>query len=149
MNIVIASDHCGYELKQKVLPYLKEKYHVIDCGCYSTDPVDFPDLAKVVCEKILSGEAERGVMFCGTGVGAAIACNKVKGVRASVCHDIYSAHQAVEHDNIQVMTLGNQVVGYSVATELIDAFMSAKFSESEEFHIRVDKLAQMEKEFSA
>ena len=145
MKIVLGSDHCGYELKNRVLPYLIEKHQITDCGCYSTDSVDFPDIAGLVCREILEGRAERGIMFCGTGVGAAIACNKVKGIRASVCHDIYSAHQAVEHDNIQVMVLGNQVIGEYVAIELIEAFLHAKFSENEEFRRRVKKLELMEK----
>jgi ribose 5-phosphate isomerase B len=144
MTIVLGSDHCGYELKAVLLPRLKEKYKVIDCGCHSTDPVDFPDIAKEVCRNILSGKAERGVMFCGTGAGAAIACNKVKGIRAALVHDIYTAHQAVEHDNIQIMTLGHQVVGYFVAEELIDIFMKAQFSEGEEFNRRVMKLEEMD-----
>jgi ribose 5-phosphate isomerase B len=144
MTIVLGSDHCGYELKAILLPHLKEKYEVIDCGCHSTDPVDFPDIAKEVCRNILSGKAERGVMFCGTGAGAVIACNKVKGIRAALVHDIYTAHQAVEHDNVQIMTMGHQVVGYLVAGELIDIFMKAQFSESEEFHRRVKKLEEMD-----
>ena len=144
MNIVLGSDHCGYELKEMLLPYLKEHYTVTDCGCHSTEMVDFPDIAKAVCDEILSGRAERGIMFCGTGVGAAIACNKVKGIRASVCHDIYSAHQAVEHDNIQVMALGHQIVGEFVAKELIEAFLHAKFNGSEEFTRRVKKLERMD-----
>lgn len=144
MKIVIGSDHCGYELKAKLLPILQQKYEVIDCGCHSANPVDFPDIAKQVCENILTGKAERGIMFCGTGVGAAIACNKVKGIRASVCHDIYTAHQCVEHDDVQVIAMGNQIIGISVAEELIDIFLKAEFSTSEEFRRRVWKLEQMD-----
>ncbi len=144
MKIVIGSDHCGFELKEKVLSYLEERYEVTDCGCYSTDAVDFPDIAAMVCRKILDGSAQRGILFCGSGVGAAIACNKVKGIRASVCHDIYSAHQAVEHDDVQVMALGGQVVGESVAQELIEAFLHASFLGSEEFVRRVNKLEYMD-----
>lgn len=143
MRIVIGSDHCGYELKEKVFPYLKEHYEVVDCGCHSTAAVDFPDIAALVCREILSGRAQRGILFCGSGVGAAIACNKVKGIRASVCHDIYSAHQAVEHDDVQVMALGGQIVGEVVAKELIEAFLHASFSGSEEFVRRVNKLEYM------
>lgn len=143
MKIVIGSDHCGYELKEKVLPYLEEKYEVIDCGCHSTVAVDFPDIAAMVCREILDGGAQRGILFCGSGVGAAIACNKVKGIRASVCHDIYSAHQAVEHDDVQVMALGGQIVGESVAQELIETFLHASFLGSEEFVRRVNKLEYM------
>jgi len=108
--------------------------------------VDFPDIAKQVTGAILSGEHERGIMFCGTGVGAAIACNKVSGIRASVCHDIYTAHQCVEHDNVQVIALGAQIIGPTVAEELIDIFLAAQFSTSEEFRRRVAKLDDMDKE---
>jgi ribose 5-phosphate isomerase B len=112
-------------------------------GSFDETPVDFPDIAAKVCEKILSGEAERGIMFCGTGVGAAIACNKTPGIRASVCHDIYTAHQCVEHDDVQVMALGAQIIGHTVALELIELFLNAKFSTSEEFRRRVKKLEKM------
>ncbi len=144
MKIVLGSDHCGYELKKRLLPVLSEKYEVIDCGCHSTDPVDFPDVAMEVCDKILKNEAERGIMFCGTGVGAAIACNKVKGIRASLCHDAYSAHQCVEHDDVQVITMGHQIIGHLLAEELIDIFLHAQFSTGEEFHRRVQKLENMD-----
>ncbi|MDD6041782.1 MAG: RpiB/LacA/LacB family sugar-phosphate isomerase, partial [Clostridia bacterium] len=106
--------------------------------------VDFPDIAQKVCAKVLSGEAERGLMFCGTGVGAAIACNKVAGIRAAVCHDIYSAHQCVEHDNVQIIAMGGQIIGDMVAMDIIRAFLKAEFSTSEEFRRRVDKLEKMD-----
>lgn len=144
MKLAIASDHCGYELKMQVLPELQKKYEVIDFGCHSTQPVDFPDLAKQLCGEILANEGMRGIMFCGTGVGASIACNKIKGIRATVCHDVYTAHQCVEHDNVQVIALGGQIIGSSVALELIDLFMEARFSTSEEFRRRVSKLEQMD-----
>ncbi|MDD3334737.1 MAG: RpiB/LacA/LacB family sugar-phosphate isomerase [Eubacteriales bacterium] len=144
MKIVVGSDHAGFELKQKLLPKLRTAYEVLDMGSYDPAPVDFPDIARKVCEAVLSGEAERGVMFCGTGVGASIACNKVSGIRAAVCHDIYSAHQCVEHDNVQIMALGGQIVGWTVAEELINAFMNARFSTEEEFRRRVAKLEQMD-----
>lgn len=144
MKIAIGSDHCGYELKMKLLPYLKEEHEVIDHGCYSTDMVDFPDIAVKVCEDILAGKAERGIMFCSTGIGAAIACNKIQGIRAGVCHDIYSAHQCVEHDNVQVLAIGGDIVGYYVAKQLVDAFLQAEFFQNEEFHRRVKKLELME-----
>lgn len=145
MKIAVGSDHAGYELKLRLLDQIKALGHeVIDFGSFDPNPVDFPDIAKLVTSSILDGSAERGIMFCGTGVGAAIACNKVRGIRASVCHDIYSAHQCVEHDNVQVMCLGGQIVGHIVAMELIDAFLNAEFSTSEEFRRRVDKLTQMD-----
>lgn len=144
MKIVIGSDHCGYELKMKILPHLKEKHEVIDQGCYSTDMVDFPDIAQKVCDTILSGKAERGIMFCSTGIGAAIACNKISGIRAGVCHDIYSAHQCVEHDNVQVLAIGGDIVGQFVARQLVDVFLDAEFFTDEEFCRRVKKLEMME-----
>lgn len=147
MKLVVGSDHCGFALKQALMGKLKSDGHEIeDMGCYDANPVDFPDIARKVCEKILTGHAERGLMFCGTGVGAAIACNKMPGIRAAVCHDIYSAHQCVEHDNVQVMALGGQIVGDIVALELIRAFLKANFSVDEEFRRRVAKLEKMDAE---
>lgn len=143
MKIVVASDHCGFELKAKLMPELKKKYEVVDLGCHSTEPVDFPDIAQQICKIILENEGMRGIMFCGTGVGAAIACNRVQGIRATVCHDIYTAHQCVEHDNVQIITMGGQIIGDLVASELIDAFLHAEFSSNEEFRRRVAKLERI------
>jgi len=145
MKISVGSDHCGYELKMKMIDKIKALGHeVLDFGCFDPNPVDFPDIAKTVCSSINKKETERGIMFCGTGVGAAIACNKVPGVRASVCHDIYSAHQCVEHDNVQVMCIGGQIVGDAVAYELILSFIQAEFSKDPDFRRRVQKLIEME-----
>lgn len=144
MRIAVGSDHAGFELKERLLPYLRSKYEVLDQGSYDPAPVDFPQIGKKVCAAILSGEADRGVMFCGTGVGAAIACNKVPGIRASVCHDLYTAHQCVEHDNVQVIALGAQIIGWTAARELIDIFLSAQFSDDEDFRRRVRMLEEMD-----
>lgn len=144
MRIAVGSDHAGFELKERLLPYLRSKYEVLDQGSYDPAPVDFPQIGKKVCAAILSGEADRGVMFCGTGVGAAIACNKVPGIRASVCHDLYTAHQCVEHDNVQVIALGAQIIGWTAAQELIDIFLSAQFSDGEDFRRRVRMLEEMD-----
>jgi len=145
MKIVVGGDHAGFDLKQRILPKLGALgYEITDMGSYDPAPVDFPDIAKAVASAILSGEAERGIMFCGTGVGAAIACNKIRGIRASVCHDVYSAHQCVEHDDVQVMCLGGQIVGDVLALELIQAFLQARFSGQEEFVRRVGKLDELE-----
>lgn len=145
MRIVVGGDHAGYELKQKVLAHLEEQGHeVVHVGSYTPEMVDFPDIAKKVCEAIVNHTTDRGIMVCGTGVGAAIACNKCPGVRASVVHDIYTAHQCVEHDNVQVMAIGGQIVGDVVAKELIDIFLKAEFSVSEEFRKRVAKLEEMD-----
>jgi ribose 5-phosphate isomerase B len=102
--------------------------------------VDFPDIAKLVTDEIKSGRAERGIMICGTGVGASIACNKTHGIRAALCHDTYSAHQCVEHDNVNVLCIGAQIIGVSLAEEILTAFLNAKFSTAEEFRRRVRKL---------
>ena len=145
MKIAVGGDHAGFELKEKILPALKEKGHeIIDLGCFDKNPVDFPDIAAKVCEQILSGKAERGIMFCGTGVGASIACNKTPGIRAAVCHDIYTAHQCVEHDDVQIIAFGAQIIGHTAALELADLFLNARFSESEEFRRRVEKLMKMD-----
>ena len=145
MKLAIGSDHAGFPLKIQLLDKLRAKGHeIIDFGSYDPAPVDFPDIAKKVTASILSGESERGIMFCGTGVGAAIACNKVRGIRASVCHDIYTAHQCVEHDDVQVIALGAQIIGPTVAEELIDIFLEAEFSTSPEFRRRVAKLDDMD-----
>ena len=144
MRIAVGSDHAGFPLKQALLPSLKARHEITDFGSYDPNPVDFPDIAKMVCHAVLSGEAERGIMFCGTGVGAAIACNKVRGIRASVCHDLYTAHQCVEHDNVQIIALGAQIVGPTVAEELIDIFLKAEFSTEEDFRRRVAKLDDMD-----
>ena len=146
MKLVVGSDHAGYALKARLLNSIKELgYEIIDMGCFDETPVDFPDIAQKVCTAILNGDARRGIMFCGTGVGAAIACNKIPGIRAAVCHDIYSAHQCVEHDDVQVIALGAQVVGHSVALEYIERFLSAEFSTDEAFRRRVEKLNMMDR----
>lgn len=146
MKIVVGGDHAGYELKTKVLAFLEEQGHeVIHVGSYTPEMVDFPDIGKKVCQAILNQEAERGIMVCGTGVGAAIACNKCPGIRASVVHDIYTAHQCVEHDNVQIMAIGGQIIGDVVAKELINVFLKAEFSTSEEFRKRVVKLEEMDR----
>ncbi|MDI6619218.1 MAG: ribose 5-phosphate isomerase B [Clostridiales bacterium] len=145
MNIAIGSDHAGFSLKPVIIEFLNQSgYHIIDHGSYDPNPVDFPDIAKKVCEDILNGKAQRGIMICGTGVGAAIACNKIHGIRASVCHDIYTAHQCVEHDNVNVMCLGAQIIGSAIATEMVEKFLQARFSTEEEFRRRVKKLDMMD-----
>lgn len=145
MRISIGGDHCGVELKAMVSKWLKEHgYEVIDHGAYDKTPVDFPDMAKKVCESILKGEADRGIMLCGSGIGAAIACNKIPGIRASVVHDYYSAHQAVEHDDVQVMCMGQWIVGELLAYDLIETFLKAEFSADPIFTVKVEKLNEMD-----
>jgi ribose 5-phosphate isomerase B len=119
-------------------------YPVKDVGSFNPDPVDFPDIALLLADEIISGRAERGIMVCGTGVGAAIACNKIQGIRAALCHDTYSAHQCIEHDNVNVLCIGAQIIGPSVAEEILNNFLNAKFSTEEEFRRRVRKLDQFD-----
>ncbi|MDF1608415.1 ribose 5-phosphate isomerase B [Hoeflea sp. YIM 152468] len=147
MRIVVGSDHAGFPMKAHVVETIKALGHeVIDVGSFDDQPVDFPDIAKLVTGALSDGTADRGLMVCGTGVGASIAANKVKGIRAAVCHDVHSAHQAVEHDDVNVMCIGAQIVGSWLASDLIKAYLEAEFSTSEEFRRRVDKLHKMDGE---
>ncbi|GGH86839.1 ribose 5-phosphate isomerase B [Pullulanibacillus pueri] len=147
MIITLGCDHAGFPLKSKLMEHLHSKGHqVIDHGSYTPEPVDFPDIAKKVCSSIKHGESERGIMVCGTGVGASIAANKIPEIRAALCHDIHSAHQCVEHDNVNVMCLGAKIIGEWLAYDLIDAFLNAEFSTEPEFRRRVEKLNLMELE---
>ena len=130
-----------------VVAHIKALGHeVVDVGSYDPNPVDFPDIARSLTAKVLSGEADRGIMVCGTGVGASIAANKVPGIRAAVCHDIYSAHQGVEHDDMNVLCLGSEVIGAELAAELVRAFVSARFDGGERFVRRLEKIEEMEGE---
>jgi ribose 5-phosphate isomerase B len=150
MKIAIGGDHAGFPLKEPVLQALKLMGHeVTDYGCFSPDPIDFPDITRTVCNAVLNGKAERAILVCGTGVGACIAANKIPGIRASVCHDIYSAHQCVEHDDVNVMCIGAQIIGPVIVVELIEKFLQAEFSTQEEFRRRVAKLQKMELEFQS
>ena len=147
MRIVIGSDHAGFPLKSTIVEHIKSLGHeVMDVGSYDPNPVDFPDVAKNVTASIIAGTAERGLLVCGTGVGASIAANKVKGIRAAVCHDIHSAHQSVEHDDVNVMCIGAQIVGAWLAKDLVDAYLKAEFSTDEDFRRRVRKLAEMDEQ---
>jgi ribose 5-phosphate isomerase B len=148
MKLVIGSDHAGWALKGGVVAHIRSLGHeVVDVGSYDANPVDFPDIAKALTAKVLSGECERGVMVCGTGVGASIAANKVAGIRAAVCHDIHSAHQGVEHDDVNVMCLGAQIVGPWLANDLVASFLTAKFENNEDVRRRVAKLHEMDAAF--
>ena len=145
MQLVVGCDHAGFPMKSPVIEILMSLGHeVTDLGTHTPDPVDFPDIAQRVGGAIRSGDAERGIMVCGTGVGACIAGNKIPGIRAAVCHDVYSAHQCVEHDDVNLLCLGAQIIGIKLAEDILDAFLGAKFSTSEEFRRRVDKLVQLE-----
>jgi ribose 5-phosphate isomerase B len=147
MRIVIGSDHAGWHLKKDIVLHIRSLGHeVVDLGSHDDRPVDFPDIARAVVAKITAGEATRGLMVCGTGVGAAIAANKMKGIRAAVCHDVYSAHQCVEHDDVNAMCLGAQIVGPWLARDLVAIYLAAEFSTDEDFRRRVAKLHRMDAE---
>ena len=146
MNIAIASDHAGYILKSQTLEIVKKLGHnPIDLGTDSPDAsVDYPDFAKKVADEIISGKAERGIIVCGSGVGASIAANKFKGIRAGLCHDTYSAHQAVEHDDMNALCMGARVIGAALAEEIITAFLGAKFSNEDRHKKRLAKVIGFE-----
>lgn len=145
INLVIGSDHAGFQLKGPLVKLLKSwNYNVKDVGSFTPDPVDFPDIALLLADEILSGRSGRGIMVCGTGVGAVIACNKIQGIRAALCHDTYSAHQCVEHDNVNVLCMGAQIIGQSIAEEILANFLKAEFSTEEQFRRRVRKLDQFD-----
>src|SRR5947199_6809523 len=128
MKIVIGCDHAGLELKNTIADYLgKNGHQVVDVGTYTPDSVDYPDYAEKVGQAVLSGEAERGILICGSGVGASVAANKLKGIRAGLCHDVYSAHQGVEHDDMNVLCLGSRIIGVELAAELVNAFLGARY----------------------
>jgi RpiB/LacA/LacB family sugar-phosphate isomerase len=136
MRIVVGADHAGYILKQEVAEALRNSGHeVLDVGTNSTAPVDYPDSAEAVANAVREGRSERGVLICGSGVGASVAANKLPGIRAAVCHDTYSAHQGVEHDDMNVLVLGGRIIGPALALELVRAFVGARFT-GEERHVR-------------
>jgi RpiB/LacA/LacB family sugar-phosphate isomerase len=136
MKIAVACDHAGFPLKDAVLAAVRSEGHeIIDLGTDSTVPVDYPDYAEKIGRAIQRGEAERGILICGSGVGASVAANKLRGVRAGLCHDSYSAHQCVEHDDVNVLTLGGRVIGPELAIEIVRTFLRAQFT-GEERHVR-------------
>jgi ribose 5-phosphate isomerase B len=148
VNVAVAFDHRGVRLRARLLEELASLGHdVVDLGTDSdAKRVDYPDKAREVGDAILSGEAERGVLVCGSGVGASVAACKVAGIRAAICHDLYSAHQGVEHDDMNVLCLGSEVVGAELAAELVRAFLGARFDGGERYVARLRKVAAMEKE---
>ncbi len=147
MRVVVGADHRGYELKDEIATALKRAGHeLLDVGTNSAESVDYPDYARAVGEAITQGRSERGVLVCGSGVGASIAANKIRGVRAALCHDTYSAGQGVEHDDMNVLCLGSRVVGSELALELVNAFLDARLSDEERYRRRLEKVAAMERE---
>lgn len=150
MKLVIASDHAGFELKEQVRAYLTKAGHeILDLGAYRVEPQDdYPDFAERVGEAIKAGEAPRGILICGSGVGVSIAANKIPGIRASMCHDTYSAHQGVEHDDMNVLVIGARIIASALAYELVDAFLKAKFISNEErFTRRFKKVLAIEAKY--
>lgn len=145
MQIALGVDHGGFPLKQTVLDELERLGHtVLDLGTNSSAAVDYPDYAAAVARAVASGEVERGIVICGSGVGACVAANKINGVRACLCHDTYSAHQGVEHDDLNVLCLGARIIGPALALELIGAFLGATFQRDERFVRRLNKVIALE-----
>jgi ribose 5-phosphate isomerase B len=147
MKIAIGVDHGGFALKPTIVDELKKLGHtVVDCGAQEYDAQDdYPDFARAVGAAVQRGDAERGIIVCGSGVGASIAATKMRGIRAALCHDTYSAHQGVEHDDMNVLCLGARIIGDELARELVRAFVSAKFNTSERFQRRLNKVMEIEK----
>lgn len=147
LRVVFGSDHGGFELKAVLVPWLESQgYEVKDFGARTLDPADdYPDYAEVVARAVASGTADRGVLVCGSGVGACVAANKVPDVRACLCHDTYSAHQGVEHDDINVLCLGARVVGVELAKELVITFLTARFTEEDRHRRRLEKILAIER----
>jgi ribose 5-phosphate isomerase B len=148
MKVVIGSDHAGFQLKNAMGDLLRSMGNdVLDVGAFNENPSDYPDFADAVGRAVLDGKAERGVLVCGSGVGASVAANKLPGIRAGMCHDTYSAHQGVEHDNINVLVLGSRVIGVALAQDLVRAFMAAKFSNEERHVRRLGKVKALETKY--
>ena len=148
MKVVIGSDHAGFQLKNAMGDLLRSMGNdVLDVGAFNENPSDYPDFAEAVARAVLDGKAERGVLVCGSGVGASVAANKIPGIRAGMCHDTYSAHQGVEHDDINVLVLGSRVVGVALAQDLVRAFLGAKFSNEERHVRRLSKVKALEAKY--
>jgi RpiB/LacA/LacB family sugar-phosphate isomerase len=145
MKIVVGSDHAGFELKQQIADALRvEGHEVIDVGTHTTASVDYPDFAEAVGVAVRDGRAERGVLICGSGVGASVAANKLPGIRAALCHDTYSAHQGVEHDDMNVLVLGGRIVGPALAHELVRAYIAARYTGEARHARRLAKITALE-----
>jgi ribose 5-phosphate isomerase B len=149
MKITIGSDHAGFELKKLLIDYLRQNGHeLLDVGTDSTAPVDYPDYAERVGLSVLQGKSERGVLICGSGVGASVAANKIPGIRAGLCHDGYSAHQGVEHDDMNVLVLGSRVIGTELSKDLCITFINARFTGEERHRRRLEKIQSIEQRYS-
>jgi ribose 5-phosphate isomerase B len=149
MKIVIGSDHAGFQLKGAVGDLLRSmNQEVLDVGAFNENPSDYPDFAEAVGRAILDRKAERGVLMCGSGVGASVAANKLTGIRAAVCHDTYSAHQGVEHDDMNVLVLGSRIIGVKLAEDLVKVFLAAKFTNEDRHVRRLAKIKALESKFA-
>jgi RpiB/LacA/LacB family sugar-phosphate isomerase len=148
MRIVLGGDHAGFELKQDLVAYVRELGHeVLDVGTANTAPVDYPDYAEAVGMAIRNHQADRGILICGSGVGASVAANKIPGIRAGLCHDTYSAHQGVEHDNMNVLVMGSRVIAAQLAHELVKSYLAARFTGEERHARRLAKVNDLERRF--
>lgn len=146
LRYAIAGDHAGFSMKNDVAQYLKTLgVEAIDCGTHTPDSCDFPDFAEVVATKLIAGEIDRGILVCGSGVGVSVAANKFPGVRASLCHDTYSARQGVEHDDMNVLCIGARVIGPELAFEIIKAFLGARYAPQPRHAKRLEKIADIER----
>ena len=149
MKITIGSDHAGFVLKKVLIDHLTRSGHQLtDVGTDSTAPVDYPDYADAVAQGVVQGRSERGILICGSGVGASVAANKVPGIRAAVCHDSYSARQGVEHDDLNVLVLGSRVVADELARDLCTIFLNARFSGELRHRLRLEKVRKIEQRYS-
>lgn len=147
-RIAIAADHAGFDLKRVICEHLEERgYVVLDLGTHSHRSVDYPDYAEMVGRTIIDGKADRGILICGSGVGASVAANKIPGIRAGLCHDTFSAHQGVEHDDMNVLVLGSWVVSWKLAEELVEAFLGARFLNEPRHVRRLFKVKRIEKKY--
>ena len=145
MRVVFGSDHAGFELKQTLIDYARDLGHeVLNVGTDGPEPVDYPDFAEKVGKTILDGKADRGILICGSGVGASVSANKISGIRAAICHDCYSARQGVEHDGMNVLVLGARIVGASLARDLARIFLEAEFTNEERHKRRLEKITALE-----
>jgi ribose 5-phosphate isomerase B len=150
MKVALAGDHAGFPLKQMIKDELVRdgRFEVLDLGTHDTQPSDYPDAAEAIGRALSDGKAERGIVVCGSGVGVTVAANKIPGVRAGLCHDHYSAHQGVEHDDMNVLCLGARIIGQAPALEIVKSFLSARFTREERHQRRLDKVNAIEKRFS-
>lgn len=146
MEVAFASDHAGFAYKKELVPHFQKKgYQIIDLGVFDESLADYPDVAEKIAEAVIKKKVKKGIIFCGSGVGVSVAANKFPGIRAGVCHDTYSAHQGVEHDDINVLCLGSRVVGLELCREISEIFLEARFSGEKRHHLRLQKLRNIEK----